>query len=59
LHCSPNIVNVIRSRPECAGNVTLIGDMRKAYKIFVAKPEEKRPFRRTRHRYNDNINTEL
>jgi hypothetical protein len=39
--------------------VTLIGDMRKAYKIFVAKPEEKRPFRRTRHRYNDNINTEL
>jgi hypothetical protein len=31
------------------------GDMRNANKIFVRKPEGKRPHARTRHRWEDNI----
>jgi hypothetical protein len=31
-----------------------MGDMRNVYKFFVGKPEEKRPFGRPRHRWNDN-----
>jgi hypothetical protein len=33
-----------------AGNVTCIREMRKAYKILFAKPEDKRPLRRPRNR---------
>jgi hypothetical protein len=33
--------------------------MRNAYKILVGKPEGKRPFVRTRHRWQDNIRKNL
>lgn len=33
------------------GHVTRIGEMRKAYKLFVGKPEGKRPLRRPKHRW--------
>jgi hypothetical protein len=36
-----------------------MGEMRSAYKILVGKPEERRPFRRSRHRQEDNIRMDL
>jgi hypothetical protein len=41
------------------GHVACIGKMRNAYKILVRKPEGKRPFRRPRHRWEDNIGMDL
>jgi hypothetical protein len=35
------------------------GEKRKAYKLLVGKPEGKRPLRRQRHRWVDNIRTDL
>jgi ribosome biogenesis protein Nip4 len=32
-----------------------MGEMRKSYKILFGKAEEKRPFRRPRRRWEDNI----
>jgi hypothetical protein len=32
-----------------------MADLRNAYNIFVGKPEGKRPLRRPRHRWEDNI----
>jgi hypothetical protein len=36
-----------------------MGNMRNAYKILVGKTEGKRPFRRPRHRWKDNIRLDL
>jgi hypothetical protein len=36
-----------------------MGEKRNTYKIFVGKPEAKRPFGRPRRRWKDNIRTEL
>jgi hypothetical protein len=38
-----------------AGYVTLTGEMRNAYKIFVRKPKGKRPLGVSRCRWKDNI----
>jgi hypothetical protein len=32
-----------------------MGEMRNVYKILVGEPEGKRPCRRTRHRWEDNV----
>jgi hypothetical protein len=32
-----------------------MGEMRDSYKVLVGKPEGKRTFRRSRHRWEDNI----
>jgi hypothetical protein len=37
------------------GQVAHMGDMRDVYKVFIVKPEGKRPLRRPRHRWKDNI----
>jgi hypothetical protein len=51
-----NIIRVIRSRRvRCSAN----GEMRNAYKILVGKPERRRPFRKPRHRWEDNIKMDL
>jgi hypothetical protein len=43
-YTSPNIVRVIKSSSmRWAGHVERMGEMRNAYKIFVEKPERKRP----------------
>jgi hypothetical protein len=42
-----------------ARHVTGMGEMRDEYKIFVVKPKGKRPFRRSRHRWEDNIKMDL
>jgi hypothetical protein len=34
-------------------------EARNAYNISVGKPEEKRPIRRSRHRFDDNIRMDL
>jgi hypothetical protein len=33
--------------------------MRNAYKVFVRKPERRKPPRRSRHRWEDNIRMDL
>jgi hypothetical protein len=42
-----------------AGHVARIGEKRNADRILVGKPEGKRPLRRPRRRWLDNIKTDL
>jgi hypothetical protein len=41
------------------GHVTCLVGIRNAYRILVGKPEGKRPLRRPRHRWKDNIEMDL
>ena len=60
LHCSRNIVRVIKSRRmRWAGHVAGMGEMRGVYRLLVGKPEGKRPLGRPRRRWEDNIKTDL
>jgi hypothetical protein len=40
-------------------HVAHIGEVRNAYRILVRKPEGKRPLRRFRHRWEDNVRMDL
>jgi hypothetical protein len=42
-----------------AGHVSRVGEMRYVYKIVVGKPKRKRPLRRTRCRWENNIKMDL
>jgi len=42
-----------------AGNVACIGVRRGVYRVLVGKPERKRPYGRSRHRWEDNNKTDL
>jgi hypothetical protein len=43
-----------------AGHIARMGEMRFAYKIFIiTKPEGKRPLRKPRRRYENNIRMDL
>jgi len=42
-----------------AGHVALMGEMKKGYKMFVAKSEGKRPVGRHTRRWEDNIRVDL
>ena len=60
LYSSPNIVRLIKSRRmRWAGKVVRMGEKRGVYRVFVDKPEEKRPLGRPRRRWEDNIKTDL
>jgi hypothetical protein len=60
LYSSLNIVRVNKSRRmRWVEQVVHMWDMRNAYKISVGKPEEKRPFRRLRHRWEDSVEMDL
>jgi len=60
LYCSPNIVRVIKSRKmRWVGHVAHMQEGRGVYRVLVGKPEGKRPFGRTRCRWEDNIKMDL
>ena len=60
LYSLPNIVRVVKSRRmRWAGHVTRMGEDRVVHRVFVGKPERKRPLGRPRRRWEDNIKMDL
>ena len=56
----PNIVRVVKSRRmRWAGHVVHMGEDRGVHRVLVGKPEGKRPLRRPRRRWEDNIKIDL
>ena len=41
------------------GNVARMGERKGGYRVFVGKPEDERPLRRPRRRWEDNIKMDL
>jgi hypothetical protein len=57
---SPDIIRQVKSRRmRWAGHVVRMGEDRKVYKVFVGKPEGKRPLGRPRRRWEDRIRMDL
>jgi hypothetical protein len=51
LYSSPSIIRIIKTRMmRWAGNVARMGEKRKAYRLLMGKPEERRPLGRPRRR---------
>jgi transcription termination factor 2 len=60
LYSLPSIIRIIKSRRmRWAGHVARMEEKRNAYRLFVGKPEGKRPLGRRRHRWMDNIRMDL
>jgi hypothetical protein len=60
LYSSPNIVRMIKSRRmRWTGHVARMGEERSVYRVLVGRPEGKRPLRRPRRRWQDNITLDL
>jgi hypothetical protein len=60
LYSSPNIVRVIKSRRmRWAEHVARMDERRGAYRVLVGRPEGRRPLRRPRRRWEDNIKMDL
>jgi hypothetical protein len=60
LYSSPSIIRAIKARRmRWTGYVALMGEVRGAYSILVGRPEGRRPLRKPRHRWEDNIKRDL
>jgi hypothetical protein len=60
LYPLPNIVGVVKSRRmRWAAHVARMGEGRGMHRVLVGKPEGKRPLRRPRRRWEDNIKRDL
>jgi hypothetical protein len=59
LYSSPNIIRVIKPRMRWVGLVARMGEGRGAYRVLVGRPKERRSLGRPRHRWEDNIKTDL
>jgi hypothetical protein len=60
LYSLPNIVRVVKSRiMRWAGHVVHMGEERGVHRVLVGKPEGKKPLRRPRRRWKDNIKMDL
>jgi hypothetical protein len=60
LYSSPSKIRIIKSRRmRRAGNVARMGEKRNVYRLFLGKPEGKRPLGRPRHRWADNVKMDL
>ena len=60
LYSPPNIIRVIKSRRmRWTGHVACMGERRGVYRVFVGKPEGKRPLGRPKRRREDNIKMDL
>jgi hypothetical protein len=60
LYSSPSIIRMIESRRmKWTGHVARMGEKRNAYRIFLGKPEGKRPLGRPRCRWAGNIRMDL
>jgi hypothetical protein len=60
LYSSPSIIRWIKSRRmRLIGQIARMRTKRNAYKKLVGKPEGKRPLRRPRRRWEDNIKMDL
>ena len=59
-YSAPNIFRVVKSRRmRWVGHVARMGEKRGVYNFLVGKPEWKRPLRRLRSRWENNINMDL
>jgi hypothetical protein len=60
LYSSPSIIRIIKSRRmRWAGHLARMGEKRNVYRLLVGKPEVKRPLRRPKRRWIDNIKIDL
>jgi hypothetical protein len=60
LYILPNIIRVIKSRRMIwAGHVAHLGEMESAHKLWCGKFEGRKPLVTPRHRWEDNIITDL